>query len=71
MDETESIESDKQTLILLRIDIKKHNYLYYNEQPVISDEDYDIKFRYLQRLEGRFPEMNDPTSPTQTVGAKA
>ena len=63
-------DTDRQTLTLLRLDIKRHNYLYYYEQPEISDEDYDLKFRYLQRLEAKFPDMYDPKSPTQTVGAK-
>jgi len=50
--------------------LKHHNNLYYNGEAEISDEEYDMHFRYLQRLEAMYPDMITPDSPTQTVGAK-
>lgn len=50
--------------------ITKHNRLYYQEdQPNISDAEYDELFRELQDLECRFPSLAFPGSPTQSVGA--
>jgi DNA ligase (NAD+) len=62
-------QHDRHTLTMLRLEIKRHNHLYYNAEPELSDEEYDIRYRYLQRLEARFPDMFDKSSPTQTVGA--
>jgi len=54
----------------LREEIRKHNYYYYVlDSPIISDAEYDKLMRELQELEERFPELRDPTSPTQQVGA--
>jgi DNA ligase (NAD+) len=54
----------------LREEINEHNYYYYIlDQPVISDSQYDQKFRELQQLEKQYPELLSPDSPTQRVGA--
>jgi len=54
----------------LRIEIERHNYLYYvQDNPEISDAEYDILFRELQNLESEHPEFITPDSPTQRVGA--
>ena len=54
----------------LRREITYHNYRYYVlDDPVISDADYDELFRRLLRLETQHPELADPGSPTQKVGA--
>ncbi len=51
-------------------EIKQHNQLYYNQdQPEISDAEYDALFRELQELEARFPDLVTPDSPSQKVGA--
>lgn len=42
---------------------------YYAGSPVMSDADYDARFRRLKALEADFPELASPSSPTQTVGA--
>jgi DNA ligase (NAD+) len=63
------IEHDRDTLRNLRVEIKRHNHLYYNAEPELTDDEYDCLYRYLQRLEAKFPDMFDPNSPTQTVGA--
>ena len=55
----------------LRRDIEYHNYRYYVEDdPVISDEEYDRMFRELRELEQEHPELASPDSPTQRVGAE-
>ena len=62
-------ERDRLTIRLLRVEIGILNDLYYNSEPAMSDDDYDMRFRFLQRLEARYPDMDDPDSPTRTVGA--
>jgi DNA ligase (NAD+) len=55
----------------LRQLITRHNRLYYQNtppRPEISDHEYDELFRELQQLETRFPELQSPDSPTQTIG---
>ncbi|MBI2448564.1 NAD-dependent DNA ligase LigA [Candidatus Microgenomates bacterium] len=55
----------------LRREIEKHNYLYYAlDAPKISDREYDLLLRELEKLEAENPEFFDPNSPTQRVGAK-
>jgi DNA ligase (NAD+) len=42
---------------------------YYNQdRPLIGDEQYDRLFAELTRIEGRFPELREPDSPTARVG---
>jgi DNA ligase (NAD+) len=54
----------------LRKELEDHNYKYYVlAQPEISDFDFDMKLRELERLEAEFPEFADPYSPTQRVGS--
>ena len=56
----------------LRLAIEHHNYLYYvQDQPQISDAEFDRLFRELQELEQRYPALVTPDSPSQRVGAKA
>ena len=51
-------------------EIKRHNQLYYNQdQPEISDAEYDALFRELQEIESQFPDLITPDSPSQKVGA--
>lgn len=55
----------------LRRILRYHNDRYYREDaPEISDAEYDALFRELQRLEEEHPELADPDSPTQRVGAE-
>jgi DNA ligase (NAD+) len=54
----------------LRAAIDLHNYRYYVlDAPTISDAEYDRLFRRLVELEAAHPELFDPSSPTQRVGA--
>src|SRR6476646_8195404 len=52
----------------LRKDLDRHNRLYYEGAPEISDFDFDQMLRRLQELEAAHPELFDPSSPTQRVG---
>src|SRR3954465_6033564 len=53
----------------LRSEIERHNRLYYVEDnPSISDADYDRLFRELQELEAAHPELAPADSPTRRVG---
>ena len=55
----------------LRRLIRYHNDRYYREDaPEIPDAEYDAMFRELARLEEAHPELADPESPTQRVGAE-
>jgi len=56
----------------LRRALEHHNYLYYvQDQPEISDAQFDRLFRELQELEQRYPALVTSDSPSQRVGAKA
>ena len=51
--------------------IRKHDYSYYVEDdPTISDLEYDNLFKELLALENKHPEITDPDSPSQRVGIK-
>lgn len=55
----------------LRQELREHNYNYYVlDNPTISDYDFDIKLKELQKLEEEHPELYDPNSPTQRVGGE-
>lgn len=61
---------EKQRIEQLRQQLHEHNYRYYVlNQPVISDQEFDLLMHELQDLESRHPEMADPNSPTQRVGS--
>ena len=54
---------------MLRTELHHHNYCYYVlNAPEISDGEYDRKFRLLQAIEKKHPELVTPDSPTQIVG---
>ena len=54
----------------LRDELQAHNIAYYvNDEPTVSDAEYDLLMRELQALEAKFPELISPDSPTQRVGA--
>ncbi|HYC61974.1 MAG TPA: NAD-dependent DNA ligase LigA [Thermoanaerobaculia bacterium] len=52
----------------LRAELERHNRLYYEGNPEISDYEFDQRLRRLQELEAAHPEFSDPNSPTQRVG---
>jgi len=54
----------------LRLALAYHNRRYHQlDDPVISDVDYDELVRELSAIEAAHPELAQPDSPTQTVGA--
>lgn len=61
----------KKEIEQLRQDIDFHNYKYYNENnPVLSDAEYDRLMQRLMDLEEQYPQFKTLDSPTQRVGAK-
>ncbi|SNR60643.1 DNA ligase (NAD+) [Humidesulfovibrio mexicanus] len=59
----------RERVLELRQELEHHNYRYYVlDSPEISDAEYDATFRELARLEGEYPEFDDPNSPTRRVG---
>ena len=59
----------KDRITKLREELTQHNYNYYVlDEPLISDFDFDIKLKELERLEALHPEFYDANSPTQRVG---
>ena len=83
--ENENIDSEKNTSFSdvqekytkLRNEIEYHNNLYYNEDnPIISDMEYDALMRELKQLEQEYPELlkneeNGESSPTEKIGGTA
>ena len=56
----------------LRAQLNHHSNLYYNEDnPSISDGEYDALMRELKAIEAEHPDLITPDSPTQRVGGKA
>lgn len=54
----------------LKEEINRHNYLYYvEENPSLSDFEYDELFRELQKIEAENPLLITADSPTQRVGS--
>ncbi len=63
-------QSVRETVADLRKKIEYHNYRYYVlDAPEISDAEYDQMMRHLEQMEDEYPELYDPNSPTQRVGA--
>ena len=62
-------EKAEKRIARLRDEIRRHERLYYVlAAPEIEDQEYDALERELRKLEGEFPELVTPTSPTQRVG---
>lgn len=65
------MNNPKQRVEQLREAIHHHDRRYYVEDmPEISDEAYDALVRELRALEERYPELDDPNSPTHRVGGE-
>jgi len=61
--------SVKNIIDQLRNELREHNYKYYVlSQPDITDYDYDMLLKQLEKLEHENPEFFDKNSPTQHVG---
>ena len=54
----------------LRSTLEEYNYRYYIlSQPVISDQEFDMLMKELEKLETENPDFFDSNSPTQRVGS--
>ncbi len=60
----------QQQIAELRETLHRHNHKYYVENnPEISDQEFDALLRELSDMEMQHPEFADPNSPTQRVGS--
>jgi DNA ligase (NAD+) len=65
----ERVEEAQRRIEQLKAEIAEHDRRYFLEAaPSISDREYDNLYRELRELEGQFPELVKPDSPTQRVG---
>lgn len=61
----------REAIKKLKRAIRFHNYKYYVENnPLISDAEYDQLMEDLKKLEEKFPELKADDSPTQKVGGE-
>jgi len=61
----------KKEIEMLRIQIQDHSYKYYVENdPDLSDLEFDSLYARLVKLEAEFPELITPESPSQRVGSE-
>ncbi|SFN79269.1 DNA ligase (NAD+) [Bizionia echini] len=61
--------SVQEQIEALRDELREHNYNYYvQDNPTISDFEFDVKLKQLQELEAKHPEFYDASSPTLRVG---
>ena len=59
----------QRRLAELREQVRYHSRKYYTEDdPEISDFEYDQLYRQLETLEGEYPELVTADSPTQKIG---
>ncbi len=62
----------KTRAIKLNTQLKYHNELYYNQDnPEISDFEYDAMLRELENIEAEYPQLITSDSATQKVGGNA
>ncbi|WP_417196020.1 NAD-dependent DNA ligase LigA [Bizionia sp.] len=63
--------SIQEQIEALRDELRQHNYNYYvQDNPTISDFEFDVKLKQLQELEAKHPEFYDASSPTLRVGGE-
>ena len=68
----ENREKDLARIQELRATLEYHSNLYYNQdEPEITDYEYDMMMQELRGLEAQYPDVVDATSPTQHVGGNA
>lgn len=64
------MDSVKQQIQELTEALNRHNHNYYVlNAPTISDHDFDMMLKELEKLEKEHPEYADPLSPTHRVGS--
>ena len=61
----------KEQIERLRDELHEHNHRYYIEDaPVISDYEFDMLLKKLEKLEKKHPQFYDVNSPTVRVGGE-
>ncbi len=66
------MDNVKTEILQLRDIINQHNKNYYvDDNPTVSDYEYDMLMRKLKALEAEHPELITEDSPTQRVGGQA
>ena len=61
----------QKTILSLIKEIEQHNIDYYvHDNPKISDSEYDVLLRELEKLEKLYPDLISEYSPTKRVGSK-
>ncbi len=66
-----TLEQARKRADALRLEIETHRRAYYvDNDPQVSDAEYDELERELVDLERRYPELVTPDSPTQRVGGE-
>ena len=64
-------EQIKKEIQKLQEELNFHNYKYYVENnPIISDYEYDQLLKKLEKLEKENPEFKTADSPTQRIGGQ-
>jgi len=64
-------QSVQKRIRKLRAEIQRHDDLYYlQDNPEISDQEYDVLIEKLRKLEEQHPALVTPDSPTQRVGGR-
>ena len=64
-----SYKQTTQKIQKLRKEIKYHEKKYYvDNDPQVSDHEFDLLVKELEKLESQFPRLITPESPTQRVG---
>jgi len=59
----------RERIELLSRELHRHNHQYYVlNSPSISDYEFDMKLKELQKLEDAYPQFADANSPTKRVG---
>ena len=57
--------TETERIYILREQLHEHNHRYYVlNQPIVSDQEFDLMMHELQDLEARHPELYDSNSPT-------
>ncbi len=65
------MKSVKEKIDALVEEIKKYDHNYYVlDNPIVSDHEYDMKYKELERLEKENPEFLRLDSPTQRIGGE-
>ena len=66
--ESASHDDAPRRIAALREEIRRHERLYYRDQPEITDAEFDGLMRELATLESAHPELATDDSPTRRVG---